>query len=84
MATRPSIPGICRSTTTTRGSSRRLSSRAWVPPAAGAVVAHQPTDPVPVPALSGPGSDPMAVTALAADFTTSAVALLDVEGPWAG
>ena len=46
------------------------------------VVGHEPVQSTVAQALAGPSSLPQALTALAAGFSTSAVAVLEVPGPW--
>ena len=46
------------------------------------VVGHEPVQSTLTQALAGPGSSTAALTAMAAGFSTSAVAVLDVDGPW--
>jgi phosphohistidine phosphatase len=47
------------------------------------VVAHAPGLPDTAIELAGSGSDPDAVAALESGFPTSAIAVIDVSGPWA-
>ena len=47
-----------------------------------AVVGHEPVLSTLTHALAGPGSDPGCRTALAAGFSTSAVAVLETDDPW--
>lgn len=46
------------------------------------VVGHEPVQSTLATALAGPGSRAEALTGLAAGFSTAAVAVLEVEGPW--
>ena len=46
------------------------------------IVGHEPVQSTLVQALAGPGSSVQALTALAAGFSTSAVAVLEADGPW--
>lgn len=46
------------------------------------IVGHEPVQSTLTKALAGPGSDPQSLTAMAAGFTTSAVAMLEIGGPW--
>lgn len=46
------------------------------------VVGHEPTQSTLAHALAGPGSRRQALTALAAGFSTNAVAVLETDGPW--
>ena len=46
------------------------------------VVGHEPVQSTLAQALAGPGSSVQALTALAAGFSTSAVAVLETDGPW--
>ena len=47
------------------------------------VVGHEPVQSALTRALAGPGSSASALVGLAAGFSTGAVAVLEVEGPWA-
>ena len=46
------------------------------------VVGHEPVQSTLTQALAGPSSSSEALTAMAAGFSTSAVAVLEVDGPW--
>lgn len=46
------------------------------------VVGHEPVQSTLTLALAGPGSSASALTGLAAGFSTGAVAVLEVDGPW--
>jgi len=48
------------------------------------VVGHEPTTSHLALGLAGPGSDPSAAQQIALKYPTSAIAVLQVPGPWAG